>query len=210
MQVDAVTGIILAGGLSRRMGGCEKALQDLCGVSLLGRAADAIRPQCAELILSANGDARRFAEFGLPVIADTLPGYPGPLAGILAGLDWIAAHRPGIKLAISVPSDTPFLPSDLVARLLAARSQEKTTVACARSGGRLHPVVALWPVAVRGDLRHALTGGEVRKAEAFLRGYSCAIADWPAGTADPFFNVNDRRDLEAAHAILRARQQPLA
>ncbi|HTV33845.1 MAG TPA: molybdenum cofactor guanylyltransferase, partial [Methylocella sp.] len=128
-------GIVLAGGLARRMGGGDKGLREIGGQSLLARVIDAMRPQCTGLILSANGDVARFAGFGLPVVTDSVTGAKGPLAGLLAGLDWIAVHHPQIASAISVPTDSPFLPADLVARLLDIRQKKNATLACARSGG---------------------------------------------------------------------------
>ncbi len=149
MRTSSCFGILLAGGLARRMGGGDKALRELGGTSLLARAIAALRPQCEGLVLSANGDPEQFAGFDLPIVADDVPGFMGPLAGILAGLDWIAAHRPDVALAISAPADTPFLPGDLAARLMDARAKGNALIACARSGGRTHQAVAVWPVSMR-------------------------------------------------------------
>ncbi|HET6379211.1 MAG TPA: molybdenum cofactor guanylyltransferase MobA [Methylocella sp.] len=202
MQPGDCIGILLAGGRARRMGGRDKALEELGGAPLLAWAIAALRPQCAGLIISANGDLGRFAAFGLPHVSDSVPGFKGPLAGILAGLDWIAANRPDIPLALSAPADTPFLPADLAARLEAARRAIGAPVACASSGGRAHPAVALWPVAIREDLRHALVAQDIRKVDAFSERHGRAIADWPATPYDPFFNVNEPGDLAQAEAIL--------
>lgn len=210
METSNTIGIILAGGLARRMGGGDKALRRLGGISLLGHVIRALRPQCAGLVLSANGDQTRFAGFDLPVIADTVPGFQGPLAGILSGLNWIAAHHPDVPLAVSVPADTPFLPCDLVARLTRACGEQNAKLACARSGGRLHPAVALWPVTIRRDLRRALIVENVRKVEAVMQNYSRAIADWPTDPYDPFFNVNTPGDLLLAEAILAKRGRSVA
>ena len=210
MRTNTCFGILLAGGLSRRMGGGDKALQTAGGISLLAHAIAALRPQCKGLVLSANGDPERFAGFDLPVVADDVPGFMGPLAGILAGLDWIAAHRPDVALAISVPADTPFLPGDLAARLISARAENNAVVACARSGGRTHPAVALWPVAIRNDLRHALVVEDIRKVEAFSQDYSRAVVDWPIEVYDPFFNANDPTNLAAAETILSRRGRHVA
>jgi len=203
-------GILLAGGLARRMGGGDKALRKCGGISLLAHAIAALRPQCQGLVLSANGDSARFAGFDVPVVADDLPGFRGPLAGILAGLDWIAARCPDVPLAISVPADTPFLPGDLAARLMDARAKGNAAIACARSGGRTHPAVAVWPVSIRNDLRHALVVEDRRKVEAFLQNYSRAIVEWPIDPYDPFFNTNDPSDLAAAETILSLRGNHLA
>ena len=192
------------------MGGGDKALRKAGGISLLAHTIAALRPQCAGLVLSANGDPARFAGFDLPLVADDVPGFKGPLAGILAGLDWIAARCPDVQLAISVPADTPFLPGDLAARLVDARGKDNVTIACARSGGRTHPAVALWPVSMRNDLRHALVVENERKVEAFLRNYSRAIVEWPVEPYDPFFNANDPGDLAAAETILARRDNRVA
>jgi molybdopterin-guanine dinucleotide biosynthesis protein A len=192
------------------MGGGDKALRKLGGIPLLARAIAALRPQCEGLVLSANGDPERFAGFDLPIVADDVPGFMGPLAGILAGLDWIAAHRPDVASAISVPADTPFLPGDLAARLMDARAKDNALIACARSGGRTHQAVAVWPVSMRFDLRHALVVENIRMVEAFLQNYSRAIVEWPTLPFDPFFNANDSSDLAAAEAILARRDNRLA
>jgi molybdopterin-guanine dinucleotide biosynthesis protein A len=151
MRTSSCVGILLAGGLARRMGGGDKTLRMAGGIPLLAHAVAALRPQCEGLVLSANGDPARFAGFALPIVADDLPGFKGPLAGILAGLDWIAARCPDVPLAISVPADTPFLPGDLAARLIDARVKDNALIACARSGGRTHPAVAVWPVSIRSE-----------------------------------------------------------
>ncbi|HEY4849092.1 MAG TPA: molybdenum cofactor guanylyltransferase MobA [Methylocella sp.] len=210
MRTGTCVGILLAGGLGRRMGGGDKALRKAGGISLLAHVIAALRPQCAGLVLSANGDPARFAGFDVPVVADDVPGFMGPLAGILAGLDWIAAHCPDVPLAISVPADTPFLPGDLAACLMDARAKDNAVIACARSGGRTHPSVALWPVSIRNDLRHALVVKDMRKVEAFLQNYSRATVEWPIEPYDPFFNANDPSDLSAAEAILARRDNRLA
>jgi molybdenum cofactor guanylyltransferase len=202
MQTGGCFGILLAGGLSRRMGGGDKALRKAGGISLLAHAAAALRPQCLGLVLSANGNQAKFAQFDLPVVADNVPGFKGPLAGILAGLDWLAAHHPEVPRAVSVPADMPFLPKDLAVQLIHACDEQHAELACASSGGRIHPPVALWPVAIREDLRHALVAMDVRKVEAFSQNYRRAIVDWPAVPGDPFFNVNDPSDLAVAEAIL--------
>ncbi|MGB6175995.1 MAG: molybdenum cofactor guanylyltransferase MobA [Methylocella sp.] len=210
MRASSCVGILLAGGLARRMGGGDKALRKSGGISLLAHAIAALRPQCECLVLSANGDPARFAGFDLPVVADDLPGFKGPLAGILAGLDWIAACRPDVPLAVSVPADTPFLPDDLVARLLRARTQDNAMIACAHSGGTTHWAVAVWPVSIRSDLRHALVIEDKRKVEAFLQNHSRAIVEWPIEPYDPFFNANDPSDLAAVETILSQRGRHLA
>ena len=201
---EITAGILLAGGQSRRMGGGDKPLLHLGGVSLLSRAIGALRPQCDALLMSANGDPARFSAFGLPVIADEIEGFAGPLAGILAGLDFVAAYLPEVRFAVSVAADTPFLPSDLIARLHLARETEGAELACARSGGRAHWAVALWPVAIRPALRHALVDENLHRLEGFLERYPLAYADWPTEPFDPFLNINEPADLVAAEQILQA------
>lgn len=203
MSMSACIGIILAGGLSRRMGGGDKPLKRLGGIPLLSYAVAALRPQCSRLILSVNGDPGRFSGFLLPCVADDLPDYQGPLAGILAGLDWAATHTPEMPLALTAPGDTPFLPHDLVARLRSAR-QNDASIACASSGGKLHPAIALWPVALRVRLRQTLRDSNLRKAETFIRNCGATIAEWPVTPYDPFFNINNPVELEQAEAILRS------
>ena len=155
-------------------------------------------------MLNANGDPARFAAFGLPVVADSVPDFAGPLAGILAGLDWVAANRPGIEWVVSVPGDCPFLPRDLVARLHAARITEGKPLACAHSGDWRHPVVGLWQVALREDLRHAITVEDLRKIEVWTARHGVALADWPTEPVDPFFNVNTPEDVDEGDATSRA------
>ncbi|MCI0466199.1 MAG: molybdenum cofactor guanylyltransferase MobA [Beijerinckiaceae bacterium] len=203
-------GILLAGGQARRMGGADKALLRLGGLPLLAHVIAALRPQCSALIISANGDLSRFAGFDLPAFTDTVPGFKGPLAGILAGLEWIAAHSPETELAVSAPADTPFLPATLALRLTNAQREQESQLACARSGGKVHPAVALWPVAIREDIRRALTIDDKRKVEAFAQNYTRAIVGWPVDPFDPFFNVNEPKDLETAEEILRKCENKIA
>jgi molybdopterin-guanine dinucleotide biosynthesis protein A len=199
----ATLGLVLAGGLARRMGGGDKALIAIGGVAILDRVLGLLRPACGEIILNANGDPARFARYGLPVIPDSVPDFAGPLAGILAGLDWAAAKRPDLAWVVSVPGDCPFLPPDLVMQLHEARQQAGLSLACARSGDWRHPVVALWPVAMREDLRHALVAEGLRKIEVWTARHGVAIADWPAKPVDPFFNVNTPEDAAEAERLAR-------
>ena len=194
----ATFGLVLAGGLARRMGGGDKALIRIGGATILERVLERLKPACAGMALNANGDPARFAGFGLPVIADSVVGFAGPLAGILAGLDWVKAHAPGIEWLVSVPGDCPFLPRDLVPRLHAARAAAATPLACAQSGAWRHPVVGLWPVALRDDLRHALVAEGLRKIEGWTARHGVALAGWPAEPVDPFFNVNTPDDVAEA------------
>jgi molybdopterin-guanine dinucleotide biosynthesis protein A len=196
-------GLVLAGGLARRMGGGDKARIRIGGATILERVLKHFQPQCAAVILNANGDPARFADTGLTVVPDSVPDFAGPLAGILAGLDWAAAHRPDLADVASVPGDCPFLPGDLVARLSAARAAAGVPLACARSGDWRHPVVGLWRVALRDDLRHALIEQDLRKIEIWTARHGVAVADWPDAPVDPFFNVNTPEDAAAAEQMAK-------
>lgn len=200
MAETPTIGLILAGGLARRMGGGDKALKPLAGRPILAHVIDRLRGQCDDLLLNANGDPARLVAFGLPVVADTVPDFAGPLAGILAGLDWIAAHRPQTEWLLSVAADTPFIPGDLAARLHQARAAAGTPLACAVSGGQQHHAIGLWPVALREDLREALAAGE-RRLGRWTQGHGVAVAEWSAEPLDPFFNVNTPEDLAEAERL---------
>jgi molybdopterin-guanine dinucleotide biosynthesis protein A len=203
MPLPPTLGLVLAGGLARRMGGGDKARIEIGGVTILDRVLAALSAQCTGIILNANGDPERFADTGCPVVPDNVPGHPGPLAGILAGLDWLAEQDNGIEWIVSVPGDCPFLPDDLVERLHLARREKGTGVplACARSGEWRHPTVGLWPLALRADLRKALVQEDLRKIEIWTARHGIAIADWPDQPIDPFFNVNTPEDAERASRI---------
>jgi molybdenum cofactor guanylyltransferase len=190
-------GAILAGGLARRMGGADKARIRIGGATILERVLARLRPQCARLVLNAN-DAGRFVDAGLLVVADSVPDFPGPLAGILAALDLAAAQTPEIAWVLSAPSDCPFLPRDLVARLHRARRDSGTMIACAASSGRRHPVIALWPVALRDDLRKVLAREGTRSVGEWSARYTLAVAEWQTVPVDPFFNVNTPDDVAEA------------
>jgi molybdopterin-guanine dinucleotide biosynthesis protein A len=204
-NVPATFGLVLAGGLARRMGGGDKAKIEINGVTILDRVLATLSGQCTGIAINANGDPKRFVDTGLPVIPDSVQGFAGPLAGILAGLDWLAAQDNGVEWMLSVPGDCPFLPDDLVERLHAARRKMGAGVplACARSGEWRHPVVGLWPLALRDDLRHALTAEDLRKIEMWTARHGIAIADWPADPVDPFFNVNTPDDARRADELAR-------
>ncbi len=198
----ATLGVLLAGGLARRMGGGDKPLRRLGGRTILERVIARLAPQCQGLILNANGDPARFADTGLPVVADTVPDFAGPLAGILAALEWAAAERPEIQWVASVAADTPFLPHDLVSRLHAARMLAGTPLACAESGGQAHPVNGLWRVDLRADLRHALVVEDLRKIDRWTARHGIAHAAWATDPYDPFFNANAPDDILEAEALL--------
>jgi molybdenum cofactor guanylyltransferase len=200
-ETPPTLGLVLAGGLARRMGGGDKALIDIGGITILDRVLAGLGPQCTGIVLNANGDPKRFSRFGMPVVADDIPNFAGPLAGLLAGLDWAAKNAPGVEWVVSVPGDCPFLPPDLVARLHHVRLASGSALACARSGDRRHPVVALWQVALRADLRRALVEEDLRKIEIWTARHGVAVAEWPVEPIDPFFNVNTPEDQARASAI---------
>jgi molybdopterin-guanine dinucleotide biosynthesis protein A len=207
MRADTL-GVVLAGGLARRMGGGDKPLRLLGGVPMLDHVLARIAPQVAAVVLNANGDPARFAGHALPVVPDGLPDHPGPLAGILAALDWAAAQRADLPWVVSVPGDSPFIPHELVARLHAARAVQHVPLACARSAGQAHPPIGLWPVSLRADLRAALLAGE-RRIDRWTARHGCAPADWPDTPVDPFFNANAPEDLATAETLLLLLQSAL-
>ena len=197
-------GVILAGGLARRMGGGDKGLLALGGRPILGHVIDRLGPQVGGLALNANGDAARFADYDLPVVADSVEGFAGPLAGVLAGLDWAAGQ--GADSIVTAAADTPFFPRDLVARLTACASGQTHPLVLAATpdpqrGTIRHPTFGLWPVALRDDLRAALEGG-LRKVVLWTDAHGGREAVFPEGPPDPFFNVNTPEDLAEARALM--------
>ena len=200
-ETPPTLGVLLAGGLARRMGGGDKPMRTIGGRTILERVIARLKPQCDGLILNANGDPARFAAFGLKVVADDVPGYPGPLAGILAALDWTAANRPGIEWVLSAAGDCPFLPRDLVARLHAARVTQNAQLAVAASGEQSHPVIGLWCVALRDELRQALVVEDIRKIDRWTARYPLATVTWPVQPLDPFFNANTVEDIAEAERL---------
>jgi len=183
------------------MGGGDKPMRQIAGRTILDRVIARLAPQCDGLIINANGDPARFAALGLPVIADGVADFPGPLAGILAALDWAAANRPEVSLVLSAASDCPFLPRDLVARLHAALIAGNAQLAVAASGGQSHPVIGLWSVALREQLRHALVVEDVRKIDRWTARYRLATVSWSATPLDPFFNANTIEDIAEADRL---------
>ena len=200
-MTPGVVGVLLAGGQSRRMGGGDKSLRLLGGRPILDRVIERFRSQVDRLILNANGDPVRFAATGLPVVPDSVEGFAGPLAGVLAGLDWTAANVPAALWIVTAATDAPFLPLDLVSRLIVA-TEEGAELVCASSHGQPHPVIGLWPVRLREDLRRALVEGGVRKVDAWTARHRLAVVDFPAFPVDPFFNVNSPEDLAAAERLI--------
>lgn len=194
-------GVLLAGGLARRMGGGDKCLQVLGGRPLLAHSIAAAKPQVDTLIINAAGDPSRFAEFDLPVVADVIDGFAGPLAGVLTGMEWTQANRPDANWIVTFPTDAPFFPTDLVSRFFEAVGEHGDDMACARSNDRTHPVFALWPVRLADDLRKAMIEEDMRKIDAWTARYTLVPVDWDTEPYDPFFNINRPEDLAKAETF---------
>lgn len=201
MPTPGVLGVLLAGGQARRMGGGDKCLRMLGDRPLLAHVVARAAPQVDALLLNANGDPARFEAFALPVAADVVPDFAGPLAGVLTGLRWARTHRPDLAWIATIATDTPFFPKDLVARLLAAVQQSHADMACAASGGRTHPVFGLWPVALADDLARAMAEG-IRKVDLWTARHRLVEVAFAADPVDPFFNANRPEDLARAGAML--------
>lgn len=199
--MPATQGVLLAGGLARRMGGGDKPMRTIGGRTILDRVIARLTPQCDGLILNANGDPARFAAFGLTVVPDNVPDFPGPLAGILAALEWTAANRTEVEWVLSAAGDCPFLPRDLVARLQEARERESAQLAVAASGDQSHPVIGLWRVDLRDQLRHALVVEDLRKIDRWTARFPLATVTWPSEPLDPFFNANTVEDIAEAERL---------
>ena len=197
-----IVGVLLAGGLSRRMGGGDKSLNDLDGRPLLAHVVERALPQVDTLILNANGDPARFDDYELPVVADTVEGFVGPLAGVLTGQEWARDHAPDAQWVVTMATDTPFFPADLVARFKAAIEENGADMVMATSGGNRHPVFGMWPVGLADDLRHALTIDGVRKVLHWTDRFNLAQVDFPVQPYDPFFNVNRQEDLQQAQKLI--------
>ena len=202
MTSPDIAGVVLAGGLARRMGGGDKALLELGGRPILAHVIERLEPQVGSIVINANGDQARFADYGLPVAADPIYGFAGPLAGVLAGFDWARDNLPGADWIVTAASDTPFFPSDLVARMLSAVEAEGAEMACAASGGRHHPVFGLWPVRLADDLRRAMIDEDIRKVDIWTARYRLAAVEFGTDPFDPFFNANRPEDLEKAQSLL--------
>lgn len=199
-----ICGLLLAGGQSRRMGGGDKCLMTLGGKTLLRRIIDIAAPQVGPLVLNSNSDPALFAPHGLPVAHDVVDGFAGPLAGVLTGLEWAKANAPECDWVASFACDAPFVPADLVARLVSAVEADGADMACAASGGRNHPVFALWPVRLAGALRTAVAEEGVRKVDLWTGRFRLAYATFDTGNGDPFFNINRPEDLDAAAALMES------
>lgn len=198
-----IAGVILAGGQATRMGGGDKGLRMVGQQTLLAHVLERLTPQVDAIVLNANGDPARFDAFGLPVVPDSLPDWPGPLAGVLAGMDWAAAK--GAQSVISVAADTPFFPRDLVRRLHSAAGPSGLSLAATREGGKLyrHPTFGLWPVALRDDLRVALLDG-LRKVVLWTDAHGAGTAEFGTTPFDPFFNINTPDDIAIAETLVQA------
>ena len=201
MMLPPTIGVILAGGLSRRMGGNDKALLPLAGRTLLDHVTERLVLQCERVIVNANGDPSRFRRVQMPVVSDSIADHPGPLAGILAALEWSAANQPEIAWVVSAPADTPFVPRDLVLRLHEACSETRKLIVCAASGSQVHFAVSLWPVSLRHDLRQALVDQGIRSMRDWISRHDHAEISWPIKPVDPFFNINTPEDLTYAETL---------
>jgi molybdopterin-guanine dinucleotide biosynthesis protein A len=199
---SGVLGVLLAGGQARRMGGGDKCLRTLGDRTILEHVIERARPQAAALLLNANGDPARFGRFSLPVAADVVEGFAGPLAGVLTGMEWARANRQGLPWIATIATDSPFFPRDLIARLLEAVSGNKADLACAASGGRTHPVFGLWPVRLADDLRRAMVEEGIRKVDLWTARHRLVEVDFSTEPIDPFFNTNRPDDLAEAERLL--------
>ncbi|MEK9673392.1 MAG: molybdenum cofactor guanylyltransferase MobA [Rhodospirillaceae bacterium] len=204
MNGSNVQGVLLAGGLARRMGGGDKPLRTLGGRPILDHVIARARPQVANLLLNVNGDPARFASYGLPTAVDVIEGHAGPLAGILTGLEWAAATAPDARWVASFATDAPFFPEGLVVRLIAETEAADADMACAMSGGRTHPVFAIWPVRLRNELRAAMETEYMRKIDAWTERYRIVHVDFAAEPVDPFFNINKPENLAEAEKLYAA------
>jgi molybdenum cofactor guanylyltransferase len=201
---EHIMAVVLAGGLARRMGGGDKCLKLLAGQPILAHVLERLDGQAERILLNANGDVTRFASWGMPVATDVVAGFGGPLVGVLTALEWAAIHAPEITDVVSVPADGPFLPRDLVRRLVEARAGVGAVLAQAASNGRPNPVVGLWPVTLAAELRHAVVEEGVAKVDAWTARYRLATVDFEAASVDPFFNANTQEDLAEAERLLGA------
>jgi len=199
---ENIVGILLAGGLARRMGGGDKCLQLLCGKTLLSYTIDVASEQVKHLIINAAGNSSRFEKFNLPVVPDVIDGAKGPLAGVLTGMEWATQNVPNCEFIATFPTDAPFLPSDLIKRLIHGLYIQDADISCARSDLRTHPVFALWPIRLAGELRRAITEKNIRKIDEWTSQYKVSYVDWPTSPFDPFFNINRPKDLEQAEEYL--------
>lgn len=198
-----ITCVILAGGLARRLGNVDKAAVELAGQSLLERVLERLESQVSNIIVNANGNPDRFNQWGKPVVGDTIEGFPGPLAGVLAAMEWASEHQPHCNWIVSVPVDTPFVPRDLVARFAGTVKEHAADLTCAKSADQAHPVVGLWPVHLAGNLREAMTVENLRKVDLWTARFNLVHTVFETDPIDPFFNINRHEDIERAEKILQ-------
>ena len=203
IKPEEVVGVLLAGGQSRRMGGGDKSLRCLAGRPILEHVLERVSGQVGHLVLNANGDPERFAAYGLPVVEDVVAGQPGPLAGVLTGMFWARANAPDARWILTVATDAPFVPMDLVARLGSIIERDNADLGCASSGGRHHPVIGLWPVALAEALKAAIETDGIRKVDRWTAGYRLAVVDYADEPVDPFFNVNRPEDIKEAEILIK-------
>ena len=196
-----ILGVILAGGLSRRMEGPEKSLLELDGKRLIQHVAEQLAHQTSQTIINANGDLERFADFDLPVQPDTVDGFVGPLAGVLAGMRWAKEHSEATHI-ITAAADTPFFPDNYVSEMLIAAINEKSQICLASSDGNRHPVFGLWPVGLADALESFLVDEQNRKVMLFVERYTHSMVEFEMGEVDPFFNVNTPDDMKKAEHLV--------
>ena len=203
MQKEQLVGVILAGGQARRMHGADKPLTEIAGKPLLEYVIERANPQLPNLLLNANGDIDRYARFQLPVQKDIVSGFNGPLAGVLSAMAWTRAFQPQASHIITIAADTPFYPSDYVARMLAA-VDEQHPLACACYQGRTQPVFGLWPIELHNELHYALLEEEIYKVDLFSARYGVANVMFDDMPYNPFFNINHLADVAEGEALLAA------
>lgn len=202
MSVSArpVTGVLLAGGLGRRMGGGDKPLKSLGGRPILDMVVERAKPQVDRLMLNVNGNTERFAHYHLPLVEDVIDGYAGPLAGILTGMEWSRREVPDAEWMVSFATDAPFFPLDMAARLIDDVQVHAAQMACAMTKGRTHPVFAVWPISLSDELRCAMMDEDVRKIDLWTARYGIrhVAFEFSEPDVDPFFNINRPEDLVEA------------
>ena len=204
--ISLVVGVVLAGGLSRRMGGNDKSLMQLGGKPMIAYAVKRLTPQTGTVIINANRDSMAYADYSCTVVPDTIEGFAGPLAGVLAGMEWARMNAPNAKWVATAAADTPFFPTNLVASCVTEVGYKQDVIALAKSGDKLHPVFGLWPISLADDLREWLSDEANRKVLAWVDRHNMTAITFPEfelanEMIDPFFNVNNPEDLETAKII---------
>ncbi len=202
-MMKKVVGILLAGGKSSRMGGGDKCLKKLGNKTILEHVIARSFPQVEKLILNVNGQYSEYARYKLPIVSDVVAGHCGPLAGILTGMSWVKKNLPSCKWLVSLPTDAPFFPNNLVEKLFSALEENKARISYACSHGRNHPVFGLWPVDLEEDLRRSIVEDKVRKIEFWTNKFTTSRAEFVSRSFDPFFNINNREQLEKAKGMIR-------